>query len=267
MTLTPHQAMGLSFLVPGAAHFALGHALRGIVAFVSAVGLFCAGYALVGERLWAMKLFEPFALLAPLFDLLPISLLPEVLNTGPAIAVSLLRPELDAATERLIRLPREWEHLGLALTGSSGILAALWAADAFFLARRWTGGRVGPGLATVASWLLPGSGHVLLGQKDKGLLLGAAVLAMWLLALWFSAGHACDRSHASAWWIGQSPFGGGVLLAAVTTGPWHLTQVGRFHDLGVVLGTVAGLMNVVVLVDAYTLAEQQARPAGAGAAP
>lgn len=260
MTLSPHAAMGLSFLVPGAAHFALGRAVRGAIAFLTTVGMFVVGYVLVRDRIWYMELFKPFGVLRPLFDILPLNLLPEGLNAGCMILVSLFDKHLDLNAERMMRLPRAYEHIGLFLTGASGIVSCLWASDAFALAsgRKFAG--ITPGTAALLSWLVPGSAHLRLGQKDKGLLVLGAIVLTWALGLSFAAGHAVDRPMMSAWWIGQVPFGGGALLATFTTAPLRLTEltgIPTHMELGVCLCTVAGLMNLVVIVDAYTLAEQQ----------
>jgi hypothetical protein len=112
-----------------------------------------------------------------------------------------------------------------------------------------------PGTAALLSWFVPGSGHWLVGQKDKGILMGGAVVVVWVAGLAFSLGHAVDRPLQSAWWIGQSFFGGGIVVAAATTAPLRMGSIPPFLDLGVCLCTVAGLLNVVVMVDAYTRAE------------
>ena len=70
-------------------------------------------------------------------------------------------------------------------------------------------------------------------------------------------GHAVDRQTHSVWWIGQSLFGGGTLLCSLFTSPLQMTHTLAHHDLGVILCTVAGLMNLVVMVDAFTVAEKQ----------
>ena len=108
------------------------------------------------------------------------------------------------------------------------------------------------------SWLLPGFGHVRVGQKSKGLLMGAAVIAMFALGLMLSSGHAIDRPLRSAWWIGEVLFGGGTLFATFVTAPWPEGEPSAYIDHGIALCTVAGFMNVIVMIDAYTVAEGKA---------
>lgn len=265
-TLPPGLAMLLSLLVPGAAHLRLGHPLRGIIAMVTTLGLFWLGYAIVGQRLWQMVLFQPFELLELPFRVIPINLLPDSLNLGSAIVASMMRGAADPDWQRLIRAPVELEHLGLFLTGASGILSACWAAEAHALARGLRPPGLQPGTAAIASWLLPGSAHWLLGQRDKGLLVGGATLLVSCAGVLLSLGHAIDRPLSPAYWIADSLSAPGCLLSAFVTGPWRYTDpLPPLLDIGTMLCAVAGFMNLLVLLDAYSIAEARGEAAPAPA--
>ncbi len=266
MKPTPGAAILWTVLVPGLAHLRLGHPLRGAAALVTTVAMFFAGWALVGDRMWYFQLFEPFSFLQPVLERVPVQMLPDSLNLGCTIVAGLLR-DLPVTSDpqgmhdwlRSIRLPVAHEHLGLFLTGASGIVCALWAADAHWLAqpRRRVAPGPEPAWAAAVSWLLPGSGHVMLGQRDKGILVGAATLLMVGLGLWLSQGHGIDRPLRSAWWIGEVLFGGGTLFATLVTAPWEEGPPGLYLDHGVAICTVAGFMNLIVMIDAYTIAEER----------
>ena len=115
---------------------------------------------------------------------------------------------------------------------------------------------VHPTTAALASWFLPGSGHYLAGQKDEGLLVGGAVIVMFIAALVLSNGHAVDRVDSPAYFIGTVLFGAGSLFACAVTAPLELTApLPTFYECGATLALVAGLMNLVVILDAYTVAE------------
>jgi hypothetical protein len=277
-----HVARGLGWgpfllgFVPGLLQFQLGQRRRAAVAFASCFLLFFAGWVLVQERLFYWALLTPDATGSSLMRVLarfglPITL-PELLNL-PANAVGAVLAWDDSPTgERLWRMPRDLEHLGGFLTGASGMLAAFWSAAAHWELRRRRDAREGtpaasadPALCAGLSWLVPGLGHARAGQADKGMLMGVAVVAVFTLGLYFSAGHAVDRANASVWWIGQNLFGGGSLFAALVTGPWRMEAEPAELQLGVVLCTVAGLMNLVVMVDAFTVAERSAFPVGRAA--
>lgn len=272
-----HSARGLGWgpflsgFVPGLLQWQLGDRRRAAVAFAGCTLLFFAGWVLVRERLFYWALLTPDAGGAGLLRAIaPFGLsitLPELLNLPAHALGAILCWDGSPTGERLWRMPRDLEHLGAFLTGASGMLAAFWSAAGHWQLRlRRDGGDqlpapiADPALCAGLSWLVPGLGHARAGQKGKGVLLGLAVTAVFALGLLVSGGHAVDRATASVWWIAQNLFGGGSLFAALFTGP--LRMVGEPFDLqlGIVLCTVAGLMNLVVMVDAYTVAERSVFP-------
>jgi hypothetical protein len=270
-----HSARGLGWgpfllgFVPGLLQYRLGQKQRALVAFASCTLLFFAGWVLVRERLfyWALMTPEGDGVLRAAARLgLPLTL-PELLNL-PANAIGAwLCWDGSPTGERLWRMPRDLEHLGAFLTGASGMLAAFWSAAGHWQLRlRRDGGDApaapiaDPALCAGLSWLVPGLGHARAGQKGKGVLLGIAVATVFALGQLFSSGHAVDRATASVWWIAQNLFGGGSLFAALVTGPMRMVGEPFDLQLGVVLCTVAGLMNLVVMVDAYTVAERSVFP-------
>ncbi|MBL8729377.1 MAG: hypothetical protein JNM25_13145 [Planctomycetes bacterium] len=261
----------LSGFVPGLLQWRLGQKQRAVLAFVSCTVLFFAGWMLVRERLFYWALLEPRTggsdVLRAVARFGLSTALPELLNLPAHMLGGLLAWDGGPTGERLWRMPRDLEHLGAFLTGASGMLAAFWSAAGHWQLRLQRDGGDGapaptanPALCAGLSWLVPGLGHARAGQQGKGVLLGIAVTAVFALGLVVSGGHAVDRATASVWWIAQNLFGGGSLFAALFTGP--LRMVGEPFDLqlGIVLCTVAGLMNLVVMVDAFTVAERSVFP-------
>lgn len=256
-------AMGF---VPGLLQLRLGQTTRAVVAFVSCTLLFFAAWPIVGERLLYWSLGDPLAD-SPLSRALVFVSLPELLNAPAYLLGSLLAFDDAPTALRLQRMPRDFEHLGAWLAGASGMLAAFWAAAGHWQLRlRRDGGEAppqptaDPALCAALSWLVPGLGHARAGQRDKGLLMGGAVLLVFAIGMVASGGHGVDRADASVWWMAQNLFGGGSLFAALVTGPLERVSEPMDLQMGVVLTCVAGLMNLVVMVDAYTVAERTAFP-------
>lgn len=264
----------LAGFVPGLLQYRLGQQRRAAIALLSCTALYLVGWMVVGERLFYWALLTPDS--APgggattLQNLARIGLpltLPELLNLPANALGAILAFDGSPTGERLWRLPRDLEHLCGWITGASGMLAAFWSAAAHWQLRlRRDGGEAprapvaDPALCAALSWLVPGLGHARAGQRDKGMLMGLAVAAVFAMGLLFSHGHAVDRASYSVWWIGQNLFGGGSLFAALVTAPWQMAGAPSNLDLGIVLCTVAGLMNLVVMVDAYTVAERSVFP-------
>jgi hypothetical protein len=267
MSLSPRAATLLSLLLPGTAHVALGKPLRGLLALATTMLLFWVGWAVLRDRLWFFQFVTPPERFALLFSILPLQVLPEGLNVAATAVAGFLREGPDSfAAERLTRMPVPGEHWAMAFTGSSGILSVLWAADAHWLARQRGGATAAPGIqpgrAALLSWLLPGLGHALAGQKSKGWLMGAAVAIVFALGLLVSRGHGVDRQFFGLWWSGAALFGPGLLVVSLWTAPLQITgEIPPLLDYGVALCTCAGLMNAMVMSDAYTVAEQRLLPA------
>lgn len=282
--IDPGRGLGwgtfLSGFVPGLLQFRLGQPNRALLAFVSCTALYFLGWVLVRERLFYWVLLDagtppnggssPARTLAQLGMPTP---LPELLNLPANALGALLSFDASPTGERAWRDVQPREYLGSFLTGASGMLAAFWSAAGHWeLRRRRDGGPTppvavaDPALCAALSWLVPGLGHARAGQKDKGLMMGAAVAIVFAMGLLFSQGHGCDRAQYSVWWMAQNLFGGGSLFAALVTGPWQQLAAPTHMELGLNLCTVAGLMNVVVMVDAFTVAERTAFPVTAPAA-
>lgn len=261
--------------VPGMLQYQLGQRQRAAIAFLSCTALFFVGWVVVGERLFRWALFEPDTGVASTLGRFGLTVvLPELLNAPANVIGSLLALDSSPTGVREWRDPRAFEHLFAWLTGASGMLAAFWAAAGHWELRLRRDAKANddgsyprpiadPALCAGLSWLVPGLGHAKAGQKDKGVVMGAAVAIVFALGLIFSGGHACDRGQAAVWWIGQNCFGGGSLFAALVTAPLERAGMPIDLDLGVVLCTVAGLMNLVVMVDAFTVAERSVFPVAA----
>ncbi|MBI5852624.1 MAG: hypothetical protein HZB39_16550 [Planctomycetes bacterium] len=265
MAPRPGFAALVTFVVPGLGHLLIGRPVRGVLAFASTVGLFALGWSLLHDRLWHLSAVPPTGMLR----WFPVLLQPEFVNFGCLETAAFLRGADTPEALRHVLLPRPGEHLAMLVSGASGFAAALWAADASWIASGATGGRVAPSVASAMTWLVPGSGHVLAGQRSKGLLLGGVVVLTFALGLVFGGGHSCDRPQMPFWWAGQSIFGGGVAFAALVTAPRSMVEYPPLFDLGVILCTIAGLMNAMVMTDAWSVAQRDgvdgAEPAEAGA--
>jgi hypothetical protein len=257
--------------VPGLLQARLGQKNLAVAAFASCTVLFFLGWMVVGERLFYWALVTPdsnssgvirgLAQFGVTFDL------PELLNFPANLIGGLLAFDGTPDGERLWRMPRDFEHVAGWLTAASGMLAAFWAAAGQWGLRWQRDSRsdtpppvANPALCAGLSWIVPGLGHAKAGQKGKGVLMGVAVVAVFALGLLLSQGHGVDRATQPVWWIGQNLFGGGTLFSSVVTAPWHMTSAPAHHDVGVVLCTVAGLMNLVVMCDAFTAAERSSFP-------
>lgn len=144
------------------------------------------------------------------------------------------------------------------------------------------------GAATTA-WLVPGMGHVLLGERRRGAVLGVTIAVLWLMGLIIGGLSVCDRREHPAWFLGQ-------MLTAPSLAVNHYVQslkhengqppspyaphgyepsYGRMGEQGILYTSLAGLLNLLAIIDVVyrspwhraVLAQEPegSEPAGGGA--
>ncbi|HZL99464.1 MAG TPA: DUF6677 family protein [Planctomycetota bacterium] len=111
-----------------------------------------------------------------------------------------------------------------------------------------------PLLVVLAAWALPGLGHLLLGRRAKAAWFGSLILGTFALGLLLGQGASVSSARYPWHMCGQIGAGLVALLANGLLG--SAPQRGTIDrlELGLVFTTVAGILNLVAMVDAYELA-------------
>ncbi len=245
----PLVAVILTWLVPGAGHAYLGRMAFAGIAFLVVQGLYLIGVVLS--------------------DGMFLEYLPNEMRTRFAAALS---PEAGNLGALIVHVkmfgfgypyPRVWPStmdLGTALTATSGVLNVLLMSRAHFDARhpaRAERAPLGPALAAASCWVLPGLGQFLQGRKRRGLLCAALLLSLFAVACYMAQGANLDRERHFYYWAGQFMLGLPALVAEFVHGHPILTDMPSRVDAGIVMGCVAGLLNILVMLDAYGYSEAQ----------
>jgi hypothetical protein len=112
--------------------------------------------------------------------------------------------------------------------------------------------------ACLFACLLPGAGHLYLGRRGRGLLYLGALLALFVLGL---ALHAGLSPH---WSFLEDPLAFIVSVGQLAVGlPYYVARslgygVGKVtaptYEYGLTFTAVAGLLNILVVLDAYDTA-------------
>lgn len=140
-----------------------------------------------------------------------------------------------------------------------------------------------PYLAAFLAWLWPGLGHFYQGRKAKGWLYAISILSLYFIG--FAMGEArivywrwvsplSDPEHFSIYYLGQF-FVGLPALPALIQGTLHYFEptisvlggfmappeqsllnglhprLGKLVEVGTIYTTVAGLLNILAIYDAY----------------
>jgi hypothetical protein len=119
------------------------------------------------------------------------------------------------------------------------------------------------------SWLVPGLGHLLRGERAKGLIYAAVLIGCFAAGQIMSEYRAVSRAeHDIAFWA-QIGAGGPALLGAwydatrhARETPPHPIAVPWLLDCGIMYTCVAGLLNFVLVVDLLFPRPGSARAAG-----
>ena len=137
-----------------------------------------------------------------------------------------------------------------------------------------------PPLVALVSWLIPGMGYVLIGQRARGLVVGVFILLLFAGGLLIGGMHVVDAPTGLAppvlfqkpWFIGQIMAGPVTLAANYVANHWTMVYengakvVGvpmshaRVYEIGVLYTAVAGMLNLMAIIDAsYRASNEGAR--------
>ena len=138
--------------------------------------------------------------------------------------------------------------------------------------------------AAVLAWLWPGLGHIPLGQRKRGFLVMFGVLFLFLGGILIGGLDVVDRRDDRLWFLAQVLCGPIAIVADVANqklvkpmpGDWvdryeegdsdvtrrlRRKSLGHVNEMGTLYCALAGLMNLVVILDA--LQPQQRRRSAA----
>lgn len=146
-------------------------------------------------------------------------------------------------------------------------------------------------LAAILSWLVPGLGHIYAGDRRRGIMIFLFIVGAIIIGLIISGGLAVDIAFHEIAFAGQLGAGGPTLGTVGLkylrdkrklgrTGVRDLTykklkeerevvmkeaydkrgHINPWHELGLLLTTIAGLLNLLVILDAAETAASPNRP-------
>ncbi len=112
-----------------------------------------------------------------------------------------------------------------------------------------------PVAALVLGWIFPGAGHAYAGQRGKAVLFG--VLITGLLVAGFAMGRGTNLLPNEWWFAPQLGAGGPAALLTPLSQYLAIRQpvdwASPVREIGTLYTAVAGLLNLLVMMDAYVL--------------
>ncbi len=116
----------------------------------------------------------------------------------------------------------------------------------------------------IATWLIPGAGHLLMGQKGRAAILLASIGMLWLGGFFIGGVSVFDRKGHPVWFMGQMLIAPSVLVEGYhrslqdpagqpprpddTTGTYQ-PSYGHIHEQGVLYTSLAGMLNLLAIMD------------------
>jgi hypothetical protein len=104
------------------------------------------------------------------------------------------------------------------------------------------------------AWLVPGAGHLLINQKKHAIIIFVTIVLTFCAGLYVGSIGVINPVGAKPWYVAQimnSPMVA-VLGYVVTTGDYSV--FGRPNEIGQIYTSIAGLLNLLCIVNAVYLA-------------
>ncbi|MBI1370295.1 MAG: hypothetical protein GC162_16795 [Planctomycetes bacterium] len=123
-------------------------------------------------------------------------------------------------------------------------------------------------LCCIAAWFVPGLGHYLFGEKQRGLIVGITLLILFTIGLLIGGIDVVDHREDPLWFAGQVLIGPpSIIVDAIHTHfdskyppspptpdsplPDYEVSVGRVNELGTLYCTLAGVLNLLAILDLF----------------
>ena len=116
----------------------------------------------------------------------------------------------------------------------------------------------------VLAWLIPGAGHWLLGMRQRAVVIFVAICSTFLIGLVLGSIEMIDPQYAKAWFCAQILTGLPAIIATLQQDSTiiisEISGYGRGVDVGQVYAGVAGLLNLICILDALLRSQQLTAP-------
>jgi len=244
-----NAALLLSWFLPGSGHVWIGRPLLGLVVFVGVELLYALGWILSDGR--SFEFLDPelrgrFATL----------LTPEVGNLG---AMVLQHKLVGFGASELSPFPPH-VALGAFLTALSGFVNLCFLVHVHLAARTPADApKAGPhpALLVFLAWLVPGLGHLAQRRFLRGAIVFVLLVGLFAWGTGLAEASNLSRERHFYYWSGQFLVGLPALLAEEASGRPPVTGDIALVDAGLVFACMAGLLNVLAMLDVQGVAERR----------
>lgn len=115
---------------------------------------------------------------------------------------------------------------------------------------REQGGLIRLGIVGLLAWAIPGGGYWVLGDRRRAAVVGVTILAVFVLGLYVGSIGVVDKDHAGYWYAAQVMTSPVVFWIGRCTSTGHYTVYGRPYEIGQIYTSIAGLLNLLCIINA-----------------
>jgi TM2 domain-containing membrane protein YozV len=235
----------LAWFVPGAGHLFLGEIAAAGIGFALVAGLYGLGLSLSGGMTFEFLDPELRGALAPLLS-------PEAGTLG-GFVWQLRQYGYGPGHPRLFP---ETVRLGSALCATAGVLNVVLMVHVHLFARLGDLRKaLRPAALVGLAWLVPGLGHFLQGRRLRAAIVFILLVGLFVIGTLLAEASNLSRERHFYYWAGQFLLGAPALLAEALFGSTRVSGPIPYAEAGLVYGCVAGLLNVLAMIDVYGWAE------------
>jgi len=108
-------------------------------------------------------------------------------------------------------------------------------------------------VALLLTWIAPGLGHLYLGQRGKAILFFSVITFIYVFGMALSGFLNVSLERHAIYFAAQIFYGGATLIAELLTRNLRWVNANPLHDVGLLYTSVAGLLNIIVMVDIYEI--------------
>jgi len=116
----------------------------------------------------------------------------------------------------------------------------------------------------VAGWLVPGAGHLILGERKRGLIILIAIVATFAVGLYVGSIGVINYETAKPWFVAQVMNSPAVWWLGYLTETNGYRVYGWPNEIGQIYTSTAGLLNLLCIVNAVYLAFLRSEPTAGG---
>jgi hypothetical protein len=113
-------------------------------------------------------------------------------------------------------------------------------------------------LIGLLSWIVPGGGYYLIKEKKRAVIVFVTVLVTFGVGIYIGSYGVVNPVHAKPWYLAQLMAGPWAAILGHFSTAGNLLIYGRANDYGQIYTGIAGLLNLLAVVNAVYLGHVKA---------